>query len=136
MKKFNIIVPRDGIASGQQQVRAIYSGDAAKILGAIGKLSTIRASNVEPGKALSQAALLALNQCNAQLIPPAVIEGDDGTGYKIHPIYEECWFADMTPCGHAVVLGPYGSDERDTALADEVEWLKAHNMPVCTDCRK
>lgn len=122
-----IIIPRDGIASGTQAPRAIYSGPATEILSAIGTITTNRASHVEPGKALSQEAL-ALLPYYITTIEHAV-PGDVWFYFRIQPKFAEHWFADMTPCGQQHVLGPYAPDQRDAALRDEVAWLNANNIP-------
>lgn len=45
----------------------------------------------------------------------------------VEPCQDSGWTADMSPVG-GPVLGPYGT--RREALAREVEWLIAHDIPV------
>lgn len=124
-----IVIPRDGIASGDNQVRAIYDPMVSGILREIGAVETQRASHVEPGSELSQDAL--------QILASVMTLRDPDTGkFSIRPNFQSHWFADMTPSGFKEVLGPYGPGERDKALADEVAWLKLHNIPVCRPCRE
>jgi len=130
-KSEKIIIPREGIASGKSQPRAIYSPLTSNVIGALGKTETQRASHVEPGSMLSQQALsiLGLRFSERRFRRPGVRH------VVIKPEFASHWFADMTPCGHDEILGPFPPDARDTALAKEVEWLHAHNIPVCKSCR-
>lgn len=133
-KPTRIIIPRDGIAAGTQQPRAVFDPLSRKVLEAIGTVSTQRASNVETGHELSQAALRCIEPEYAEQIgatPGVLIVGDV---FKIKPEFAEHWFADMTPCGHHVVLGPYPPGDREVALREEVAWLQKHNVPVCQAC--
>jgi len=125
-KPTKIIVPRNGIHDGSQEVRAVYDAGVAKMLPAVGAVTTVRASHVEPGAALSQAALSHLGYEYAEIVA--------GTQWQILQKYASHWFADMTPTGHDTVLGPYNPDQRDTALETEVNWLHAHNIPTCSSC--
>lgn len=126
--KTRVIIPLTGIASGQQQPRAVYDQMSSKIISALGKVETTRASNVEPGSNLNQIALKCLSsEYTAIDLQHDVVH--------IREEFASHWFADMTPSGHAVVLGPYLPDQRDQALKDEVAWLQKHNVPVCEACR-
>lgn len=134
VKPTRIIIPRDGIAAGTQQPRAVFDPLSRKVLEAIGTVSTQRASNVETGHELSQAALRCIEPEYAEQIGAThgvLIVGDV---FKIKPEFAEHWFADMTPCGHQVVLGPYPPGDREVALREEVAWLQKHNVPVCQAC--
>lgn len=134
-KKTRIIIPRDGIASGETGPRAIYDPVSSKMLSQLGTTKTNRASHVEPGSGLSAGALLVMANDFKQHVlidnRPYLL-GANGPipNLSIKSEFASHWFADMTPCGHNVVLGPYPPDARDTALAEEVKWLHAHNIPV------
>lgn len=130
-KPIRIIIPQSGISTGEQNPRAVYDPMSHNVLAAIGQTSTMRASHVDAGKDMSEAALEALRQ--TQTLPCACCVVVDGPTI-INPVYAEHWFADMTPTGHNVVLGPYPPGDRDRALQEEVEWLHAHNIPVCQSC--
>lgn len=132
-KPTRIIIPKTGIATGESQPRAVYDEMSSKVIGALGNVETMRASHVEPGSALSDEALevlygMAVGCVNAGVFRPG------HKGFIISPHYESWWFADMTPTGYQVVLGPYPPDSRDKALADEVKWLHEHNIPTCAAC--
>lgn len=133
-KPTRIIIPRDGIAAGTQQPRAVFDSLSRQVLGAIGTVSTQRASNVETGHELSQAALRCLEPTYATQVaatPGVIIDGDV---FRIKPEFAEHWFADMTPCGQQLVLGPFPPGDREVALREEVSWLQNHNVPVCAAC--
>lgn len=134
-KPTRIIIPRTGIATGESGPRAVYDQTSSKVMAALGKTATMRASHVEPGSALSNDALVVLRDTKADCVSQGVFK-PGGVGVVISPHYESWWFADMTPTGHNVVLGPYPPDQRDTALAEEVKWLHEHNIPVCGPCRE
>lgn len=106
----HIVIPR----ASATEARAIYSPAAADLLTGAGKLCTQRASHVEPGRELSAAAVAVL-----QLAPETLREK-----------YGDHWFADMSPCGHPVVLGPFAPNARDAALRAEVQFLLQHNLPT------
>ena len=125
-KPTRIVIPREGIGTGSQAVRAVYDQLSSKIIGQLGQVETVRASHVEPGSQLSQAALAVLGYEFASI--------GDGNKWQILPDFSSHWFADMTPTGNEVVLGPYTPGERDKALDEEVEWLHAHNIPTCDTC--
>lgn len=128
-KPTRIIIPRAGISTGESTPRAVYDHRSSKIMSALGEVVTQRASNVEPGHALSRKALAVLYKAGY-----AVRAGFLWLNYQIKDEYHVHWFADMTPsCGN-VVLGPYKPWAREEALRDEVEWLQAHNIPACYDC--
>ena len=132
-KKQKIIIPKTGIAGGTNQPRAIYSPETSAIIGKLGSTETMRASHVEPGSGLSQDALrvMAGNLSQVEfIIPRESLEGQ----IKIEPKFASHWFADMTPTGHDVVLGPFDPDKRNDALAREVEWLNEMNIPTCASC--
>ena len=90
------------------------------MLEALGETKTHRVSHVEPGSGLSPEALQSLTVCTMYWEGQLIIQ----------QAYENCWFADLTPTGHDVVLGPYGPEERDGALAAEIRWLREHNLPA------
>lgn len=121
MNKQTFVIPRQGITSGEQKVRAIYSETSAGMLKGVGTVSNRRASNVEPGSGLSQAAL--------RLLSADYVTEKDGK-FEINPEFAACWFADMTPCGGDVVLGPYDIGSRQQALDAEVAWLLEHHLPA------
>ena len=129
-KPTRIIIPQAGIASGDNKPRAVYSATSSRIISALGKVETQRASHVEPGGLLGQKALALLYPDYANR------DDDDPRDFSIRQEYESYWFADMTPTGHDVVLGPFGPEDRDFALESEVWWLHKHNIPVCESCRK
>jgi len=129
-KTTKIIIPLAGIAAGTQQPRAVYNAVSQQVLSAIGPTTSQRASHVDAGKDMGQAALKVLAYSGDDF---AFRTGDDQP-YQISPRYAEWWFADMTPTGHDVVLGPYPVASRDVALEDEVQWLHNHNIPVCMPC--
>ena len=52
-----IIIPRDGIATGTQQPRAVYDSLSHQVLEAIGAVTTNRASHVDAGKDMCADAL-------------------------------------------------------------------------------
>lgn len=118
-----IIVPRDGIASGTQQPRAVHDPLAVRVLSVIGQTTTVRASEVEPGSALGQTAL-------GLLVPRGHAVVAAGGGYRIKPEYANHWFADMQPCGVLVVLGPWPPADREQALREESAWLRQHRIPT------
>lgn len=140
MAKQQIIIPRDGIATGEQKVRAIYSPLTASLLGALGETDMRRASHVEPGAELSDAAIQWL------------IQNGIATEQTTHHAQKLCWrmwtaigvcsngmcrvvdkwWADLLPVD-GPVLGPF--DTNTEALAAEVVWLKEHNIPICGPCR-
>jgi len=133
-EKARFVIPKDGLASGKQQVRAIYSAESCQILEEVGKTETQRASHVEPGSELSQEALVLIYPTYSQAKADA-LAGSAVIGHmEIKPEYATHWFADMTPTARERVLGPFPPDARDTALAAEVAWLKANNLPVCEPC--
>lgn len=125
-KPTKIVIPRNGIGTGDQAVRAVYDPLSSKILSQLGQVETTRASHVEPGSQLSQDALSVLGYGFASIV--------EGNKWQILPEFASHWFADMTPTGNEVVLGPYLPVERDKALTEEVDWLHAHNIPTCSTC--
>lgn len=134
-KKISVIIPRDGIATGETGPRAIYDEISSKLLSTLGKTETRRASHVEPGSGLSAEALLIMANDFKQHVlvdnrPYLIAANGPIPNLSIKPEFASHWFADMTPCGHNVVLGPYPPDARDTALAAEVAWLQEHKIPV------
>ena len=135
-KPTRIIIPKTGISTGESGPRAIYDPLSSQVMGQLGSnVETMRASHVEPGSGLSHAALSCLR--NAGCVNVGSYD-ESLKDYKltIDPNYASHWFADMTPTGHDVVLGPFPPDGRDAALAREVEWLREHNIPVCGPCRE
>jgi len=128
-KRTEFVIPKTGLASGKQQVRAIYSKTSSEMLEAVGETGTQRASHVEPGSELSQKALVLIYPTYSQRI-----SGEVSDRLQIQPVWATHWFADMTPTGREQVLGPFGPGQRDEALAAEVEWLRARNLPVCEPC--
>jgi len=125
-KRTVIVIPRNGIATGSSNVRAVFSPVAANMLQSIGTIQTQRASHVEPGSELSQYALA----CLGRRLSIAVIPLPVSPSLAINPDYANHWFADMTPTGIPVVLGPYEPADRDKALHDEVQWLLENNIPI------
>ena len=124
-KVTKIIIPGK-IHSQGEQPRAIYSEATSKIMEALGNTETTRASHVEPGSELRQEALTILFRNG--FAKHAEI---DTPHYEILDEYKSHWFADMTPSGHDIVLGPYPPEARDIALKEEVEWLHLHKIPSC-----
>ena len=127
-----IIIPRDGIATGAQQPRAVYDAMSHKVLEAIGPVTTSRASHVDMGRDLSQAALKVLTEQEPSYARRAGPQ--PGAPYEIRMTHADWWFADMTLIGHSIVLGPFSPAHRDAALACEVRWLQDHNIPTCQTC--
>ena len=107
------VIPR----ASHGEVRAVYSRQAQQLLGAAGEVSRRRASHVESGADISDAAVAVL-----------VLRGY--TRDQIRTEFRNCWFADMTPTGRDVVLGPFAPEARDEALQDELQWLYANGIPV------
>lgn len=141
MAKHEIIFGQRGDA------RAVYSPVTDGILrGLGGEFSTRRASNVEPTEELSDSAVCWLWQhgfhvalgepCTDEGVAAAVAMSPDAiVAATVRPQLPRKWWADMRPLNpDGPVLGPY--DDRDTALAEEVKYLKEHNIPVCLDCSK
>lgn len=130
-KSHKIIIPKKGIATGSNNPRAVYDPVTSAVIGALGTTETQRASHVEPGSGLSQEAFRALSTTRVDVINLAT---STSKKHSIKSEFSSHWFADMTPTGHDVVLGPYPPDQRDQALADEVKWLHEHNIPTCGTC--
>lgn len=127
MKPTRIIIPGNGIASGVNKPRAISDEISARLMPAVGVMTTARASDIEPGQGLSQRALDALD---AAYVVRDAADGPSTGPARIRPEFANHWFADMTPVAPGVVLGPWPPDSRHTALAAEVEWLHAHGIPT------
>ena len=133
MAKQQIIIPRDGIATGAQKVRAIYSPLTASLLGAMGETAMRRASHVEPWSELSDTAKSWLLQSGRMYLVDigipmrwqALIASTDEKP-------DNKWWADLLPVD-GPVLGPF--DTNTEALDAEVVWLKEHNIPICGPCR-
>ena len=119
-----IVIPRN--LSGTAAPRAIFDHTAHAILQSLGTVSTKRASHVEIGQDLDQAALKVL----ASQTPAFVEVAADGQQYHIKPDFAQHWFADMTPTETSLVLGPYEPGDREKALADEVAWLRKNHLPA------
>lgn len=121
MGSHEIIIPR----GAAQPVRTIYSPATQPLMESLGKTETRRASHVEPTEELSPEARDWLWDNHDKPLP--------GTTNEIHAqVYPSGkWWADCLPVG-GPVLGPF--DDRDTALAEETKWLKAHNIPTCRPC--
>jgi len=133
MAKQQIIIPRDGITTGTQKVRAIYSPLTASLLGAMGETAMRRASHVEPGAELSEAAIAWLH--NSGVIETSVAGPSSNWGYRVVASKQNIrkqWWADLLPVD-GPVLGPF--DTNTEALDAEVVWLKEHNIPICGPCR-
>lgn len=135
MAKQQIIIPRDGITDGSQRVRAIYSPAVATMLGALGETDMRRASHVEPGVELSDAALQWLLQHKAATEDTQ--HHAQKLCWRMWTINGTCrvvdkWWADLLPVD-GPVLGPF--DTNTEALEAEVVWLKEHNIPICGPCR-
>lgn len=120
-----IIVPRNGITAGEQQVRAIYSPLVAEVLKPLGESELRRASHVEPGSELKQTALDWLWVSKDPQIADTVISIN--LTATLRPEYLTKWWADLLPVG-GPVLGPF--DTNTEALQAEVDWLKLHRIPV------
>ena len=118
-----VVIPREGIANGTRNPRAIYSKITSRALQVVGEPVIRRASRVEPGESLSQELLRAL--------PPALQERDPQTGeLRIRSRYRNHWFVDLTPvAGAPKWLGPFPPDHRQAALAAEVAWLEEAGIP-------
>lgn len=116
------IIPRNS----KDPIRAIYTPQVQKVAEAAGSIELERASHVEPTVELTHAAVgwLMANKRD-------VFEERGGAVIGLLPSNK--WWADMLPVG-GPVLGPF--DDRDTALKTESDWLRAHNIPVCTKCRE
>jgi hypothetical protein len=80
-----------------------------------------RASHVDPGSDLNEAALAWLEE-NTGCVE--VLDLNDHPRV-ISEQFEAKWFADLLP-SDGPVLGPF--DTRQAALDAEVEWLNAHNF--------
>ncbi len=133
--KTRIIIPLANISTGTTQPRAIHDPLSHSLLSAVGDTTTRRASNVETGKDLSQAALRIVweyGHATQHHDESEAITGEACPQYKIKPEYREHWFADMTPCGKHVVLGPFDPGKREQALQSEVTWLQDHDIPSPT----
>ena len=133
MAKQQIIIPRDGIATGEQKVRAIYSPLTASLLGALGETAMRRASHVVPGAELSQAAIKWL--WDAGVIEAKATGKSTSWGYRVVLTKQNTqtkWWADLLPVD-GPVLGPFETNTE--ALEAEVVWLKEHNIPICGPCR-
>lgn len=131
--KHRIIIPRAGIASGEQRVRAIYNPATAPMFEALGESELRRASHVEPGSELKEAAISWL--CDAGVIEPSASGPSTSWGYRVKQTKQNIrkkWWADLLPVG-GPVLGPF--DTNTEALDAEVNWLKEHNIPICQPCR-
>ena len=117
MAKTRIIVP----GCRDKKIRAIQSDTASSVLSAVGQIKTTRASHVDPGSFLQADALYVLGSdyADATDLGPEILEK-----------WANHWFADMHPCGYAVVLGPYAPGDKASALAAEVAWLNARNIPL------
>jgi hypothetical protein len=119
-----LIIPR----GREKPIRGIYSPRVHAIAQGLGKVTTRRASHVEPTEELSQAAKdwiwnhIEDADVAADGLPSGVME-------ELHEaIYPPGkWWADCLPVG-GPVLGPF--DDRDTALQKESEWLRANNIPT------
>lgn len=133
MAKQQIIIPRDGIATGEQKVRAIYSPLTASLLGALGETAMRRASHVEPGTELNEAAIARLYTDG--VIETSVAGPSSNWGYRVVRTKQNInkkWWADLLPVD-GPVLGPFETNTE--ALEAEVVWLKEHNIPICGPCR-
>lgn len=147
--KQKIIIPRKGIATGENRVRGLNSPLmntlATKLGGEDGKTIS-RASNVDVTADLTENAKLYLARyhewavrqvMDITIVPPADFADDqllrtfDGLS-KLR----NCWWADLLPV-NGPVLGPFvGVDGREQALAAEEKWLHEHHIPVCVPCRE
>jgi len=129
MAKQQIVIPRGGITSGEQKVRAIYSPLVAGMLEQLGESELRRASHVEPGSEIKMPALawLCANSEHVYTTTPSL------RGLEMLPQYKTKWWADLLPVG-GPVLGPYNTNTE--ALQAEVDWLKLNNIPICVPCRE
>lgn len=135
MGKYQVVIPRAGIAAGEQKVRAIYSPLTASLLSAMGETEMRRASHVEPGSELSDAALawLLTNKTATEQVSHHAAK----LCWRMWTSNGRCrvvdkWWADLLPVD-GPVLGPF--DTNTEALEAEVVWLKEHNIPICGPCR-
>lgn len=130
MAKQQIVIPRGGITSGEQKVRAIYSPLVAGMLEQLGESELRRASHVEPGSEIKEPALHWLfSNCNGAFTTDPFYPD----GIQMLPQYKTKWWADLLPVG-GPVLGPYNTNTE--ALQAEVDWLKLNNIPICVPCRE
>lgn len=143
-KKTKIVIPRNGISTGQQQVRGLDTRITNKVVDALGGNKTItRASHVEPGSGLSPSAIEWLHEhfrhpsCDMHdpLWTHGPFEryyvGDDEDAPDVR-VKQNSWFADLLPV-NGPVLGPFS--DRHAALAAEEAWLHENHIPVCEPCR-
>lgn len=136
----NIVVGPTG------EIRAIDSPKTRKVLRAVataskGDIETRRASHVETNFNLSDAAVAWLFEhgpykdeklpfdTERKILLARNTTEQSGQLRKLLP--KDRWYADMLPV-NGPVLGPY--DDKETALAEEVVWLKAHGIPFCEPC--
>jgi hypothetical protein len=138
------------VISPKGEIRGIYSPESDQILRSIaeqnsGEIVTRRASHVEPTEELRDEALQWLHaRADSKLIGDIlVVKGTmpprystfDAAAFRAdcNKAFPGRWWADLTPV-NGPVLGPYATGDRDKALADEIEWLKANGIPVCDPC--
>ncbi len=126
------------VISPKGEIRSIFSPESDQILRDIaekhgGEVVTRRASHVEPTEELRDEAFRWLHE-KAYSKPVGEHHADIAAMRADWcRLFAGHWWADLTPV-NGPVLGPYGTGDRDKALADEIEWLKANNIPVCEPC--
>jgi len=135
-KKHKIVFPRDGIATGEAQPRALYTPLTDRLIGCLGEKTTQRASHVEPTSELSAAARDWIKTHAAEEGYDITVNDEPGKlrlvdDQYMYAIWANAWWADLTPVG-GPVLGPL--DTRESALDAEETWLHAHNIPYCRPC--
>ncbi len=132
MQRGELIIP----LGANKPIRGIHSPETQQMAEALGSVSINRASHVEPGSNLSQAALEWIYTQQCQDNGPCYVRWTKvaATGQPpvaIHSDYANKWFADCLPVG-GPVLGPFNTPEE--ARTTEVKWLKDNNVPTCHDC--
>jgi hypothetical protein len=129
-KRLEVIVTSTG------EMRSIHSDDIMPILRQIGNVEVRRASHVEPAAGMREEAREWIRkEISERRVPPLIlyymscgraIIWEHGIPITINGVDQ--WYADLLPV-RGPVIGPY--DSKQEALDAEVEWLKAHNYPIC-----
>lgn len=120
-----LIITRTGQARG---LVGPLVGQVTKLLGP--NRVTRRASHVEPPTELSDEAVRWLWDRQLLGIPSNMASYAlpfDAATCRVE-MDPDAWWADMHPCGHAAVLGPFATNTE--ALAAEKAWLLAHDIPT------
>lgn len=110
-----IVVPKAGLAEGQETVRAIHTRETDGLMRAVGgdSLTIRRASHVDVTADLRDVAVAWLRTTGGVALED--------------PCYRNLYWADLLPV-EGPVLGPF--HVREDALAAEVAWLDTHHIPV------